>query len=119
MVVTLKGVLRCWDPSDSPRPENFKSGCPFFLLITPSQVKAITKTTSRQEKTAMTHKFRIFALSTFVAISLSAGAHRASAASTSAPPPPPQPSYSITKYVDLASPKLCELVNILAPVLLP
>jgi hypothetical protein len=56
-----------------------------------------------------------FALAALIAIALAACPHHASAASTTAPPPPPPPN--ITKYIDLASPKICEVVIFVLPAL--
>jgi hypothetical protein len=73
---------------------------------------------SLEGEPAMKQKLHIYALGTVVAISLAAGPQYASAAPTKAPaPPPPPPSHSITKYLDLSSPKISMLVTVLASML--
>jgi len=60
-----------------------------------------------------------FAFTALIALTLAACPHGASAASTTAPPPPPPPPPHFTKYVDLASPKIYEVVSHVLPALLP
>jgi hypothetical protein len=58
-----------------------------------------------------------FAFAALIALTLAACPHRASATATTAPPPPPP--LHITKYIDLASPKICGVVSLVLPALLP
>jgi hypothetical protein len=61
-------------------------------------------------------------VATVIAASLAACPHRATAAPSTPPPPPPPPpppGFHITKYVDLATPKFVEILNIVSSVLYP